>query len=440
MPKNLANNFREDLENPSAGLSSDLYTAVEPLISVDEASIGGGHNAARIKYLRENVRKGLVGLEYMTGLKKNKADTFYDEHPAQAVTTDVLKNAPGIGLGVAAGGIGLNYLRQWKNMRRTEGGRMSRAGQPEKDRSSGLNDLLGNAGEKAPKGVDPNTAKIFGDFDGNLLDRVKTLGDMEGGGKQMEYVNKLEAINKLIGDNNDAYQTAMEDFGLRSRGLNGADANAIREERTAFEAAHKMRAEQYSKQKADFVNELMQTDSWKKMQMHADFRRSLEQARSNGGFKSYLGEWLNTAGGPDHPIFSKLRGLAPGQEQAIGDLMERHGLIGGNVDRETIKKILLEHFKNDPSWSKPGGRMDAFIDTTLKRVSNPKHQSSGLLRTLDRVKYPLAMGAGVAVGGSALYQLVKAIQNKVYSSDKTREWKKTLLQSRGDFDQAKKYE
>jgi hypothetical protein len=45
----------------------------------------------------------------------------------------------------------------------------------------------------------------------------------------------------------------------------------------------------------------------------------------------------------------------------------------------------------------------------------------------------LMLGGAAALGGTGLYNLLKSMQNQAYPDNKVREWKKTLLKSRGDF-------
>ena len=162
--KTAVTQFRQELNTPEAGLNSDLYKAIEPVIATEDESSLNPEDLSRTKNLKDQVRKGLVGLEYLTGLKSNKAETFYDKHPGYAVGSDVIKNAPLLGLTVG-GGMGLtNYLRQWSNMRKTEPAKMSRSENP-LDSTNPAN-LLNSTGEHS---------RLFGDLEGNLEQRLKIL-------------------------------------------------------------------------------------------------------------------------------------------------------------------------------------------------------------------------------------------------------------------------
>jgi hypothetical protein len=58
------------------------------------------------------------------------------------------------------------------------------------------------------------------------------------------------------------------------------------------------------------------------------------------------------------------------------------------------------------------------------------------MNSLIRHRTPLLAGAGIAAGGTGLYSLLKAIQNQYFEEDQVKDWKKTLLKSRGEFDKA----
>jgi hypothetical protein len=72
----------------------------------------------------------------------------------------------------------------------------------------------------------------------------------------------------------------------------------------------------------------------------------------------------------------------------------------------------------------------------LGYTGDAAHQGSGLSKAFRRVKGPLAVGGAAALGGAGLYRLLKSMQDQAYPQDKMKEWKKTLLQSRGDFEGA----
>jgi hypothetical protein len=76
------------------------------------------------------------------------------------------------------------------------------------------------------------------------------------------------------------------------------------------------------------------------------------------------------------------------------------------------------------------------MEKILGYTGDISHQRSGLSKALRRARGPLALGGAAAVGGTGLYHLLKSIQDQSYSQDKMREWKKTLLKSRGDFEGA----
>jgi hypothetical protein len=189
----------------------------------------------------------------------------------------------------------------------------------------------------------------------------------------------------------------------------------------------------------DLLNEAKNSSGASAMGQYADLHESLQRAKQQGGLKGYIGEWLHKYKGKNAVLDKIIELLAPGKYQAVGDIAEKYNIHGAHphFDEELLKNILKElRGGGDFSFAEdPAGR--AFVDSTLKDLHSAGRQGLGIARFLGRNKLPLAAGAAVAAGGAGLYQLVKAIQNQVYSKDKANEWKRTLLQSRGDFDAAK---
>jgi len=375
--------FRQDLENPEAGLDADLYSAINPMISPEANS---GADSSRINALKEQVRKGLVGMQYATGLKQNSGETFYDKHPVQAVTSDLAKNSLPIGAAVAGGGVLKNILNQWSNMDKTEPASMAREGNPGVDRTNSSTLLDPGKGRSRP-----DIARTFGDFEDNAEKRLGIL-DRLGKTPAKDKKSLLERFKKAKG--------------------------------TA------------AKQK--ILNEARNSTSSSALSSYADVYESLQKAQGKGGLKEYIGEGLHSLKGKGALGDFISEHLAPGKHQAIGDLFEKHNLTGANphFDEELVKDIVKEYRRGgDFSLDKdPKGK--AFVDTTLKDLQNMKHQGSWLRKNLSKHKLPLLAGGAIAAGGVGLQHLLKAIQNRSHSSDQIKDWKKTLLKSRGEFDRA----
>lgn len=429
-------NFQRDLDDRGAGLDSDLFGVVNPLISSEHDADLKGHDLARTQKLKEQVRQGLVGLEYMTGIKTNKGKTFYDEHPIQAAATDVLKNSGKIGAGVAAGGIGYNMIQQIRNMRMTEKGSMSRKGDP----TSGNNptNLLDGRG----KPVREDISRLFGDYDVNPSKRLQVLDQLNHTAKSDPA--SLESRHSAIKSTN---AQAEADFEAALKKLEDQKPGASRQELPGIDSQIKDLEKRHGKTmgKSDTAKKDLFSESANLNPASAALEDATNIHESLHGLKrkgkklhGYLGENLHDIKSDNKVLGWIKKHLAPGKDQAVGDLMEKGHFTGASphYSKDIAKQIYREYVGGGDFSKAKDPRGHAFETTTLDRIGNPAIQRSGLTKLWDRSKLPIAAGAGIAVGGKGLYHLVKALQNQVYSDDQTKDWKKTLLKSRGEFDRA----
>jgi hypothetical protein len=546
MPTPSQTAFQEDLANPAAGLDTDLYHAIAPIVSSNVGKLKG-YDAERIKALREHVRKGVVGLEYLTGTKSNKGKTFYDEHPTQSVLSDILKQSPTIGLGVAAGGAATNYLRQMQNMMATEKAQMARANNP-LDPSNPTNLLDSSRGP-----LREDIARTFGELSDDLKVspelRFRRLDDLERrpvadmrkypgefnmleaqrseaidnfrkqySATQKEQLNALsrakkgEPIEQIIKDLNidptdmqggalenlDSYYrsklkdldigygTAMTDYKTKvndlmrtlephgyapqyralemqksiisedfNRKLEQLMATGDQKPKKTLQEQYASRISEIEQAQKNLISQARQSPAQAKLKDYANFMESYKRKRDSGKpFKSYIGEDLHELKNNPavqkflqkkyiSPVANKLRGivnsLVPGKNQAIGDLLEKGNITGADkYFNEGLVSDIIKEINGGKDFSSANPAEHMFANTTLRDIKNPNFQSSGLRRTLRRAGLPLAAGAGIALGGSGLYALVRAIQNKAFEDEQIKEWKKTLLKSRGDFDAAER--
>lgn len=385
--KSAASNFEKDLHDPRAGVSSDLYQAISPLIASQNPEGLSSEELAEQRAMQEQVRKGLVGLEYMTGLKKNTGNTYYDEHPAAALGANILGNAIPIGAAVGAGGAGLNLYDQYRNLKMTRPGKDARTGNYGVDPSHPRNLLNPKEGP-----IRADIARVFGDFATDPSTRL-------------ELIDQLNAQSGRTTDFAAKYEQAV---------AQGADPKKL-------------------------FNEANKTPGAAMLENYANLHESAQKAKAQGGFKKYFGEDFHTAPGAgtaQEGAFNKFvrEKLAPSHMQGLVDLAETENFTGANPNfhREILKRIGEEY--------SPGAGAKAFAETGLRDLESLSHQGSGLGKLWKRTRLPLAAGAGLALGGAGLYTLVKALQNQGHSKEKINEWKKTLLQSRGDFDRAAMYD
>jgi hypothetical protein len=409
--KAASSQFSRDITDSSAGTNSDLYGAVSPLISSEHDNTLTGADVARTKALKDQVRKGLVGLEYLTGMKKNKEESFYDAHPVEAVTTDVLSRSIPIGAGIAAGGVLENLRRQKKNMDKTEMAQMARSGNP-LDTTNPTNLL-----DPSKESVRSDVSRIFGDFESNPEHRLKLLDSLAGSSNS---ANSFASKHKLL---EEARTNATDQHNAKllqlqnslSSATNPKDASMIEAALRTHEAAHKQELAKLDKLKHQLFTEAKQSPHYGALNKYVNLHESLRRAREKGGLQGYIGENAGALSG-------------------VQDLLEKYNITGAhpNYNQELIRDIMKEYggaHMSDSEWR-------TVADKILHNTGNPRHQASGLRKALSRAKGPLMYGTGAALAGTGVYQLLKMVQEQSHSKEKMDEWKKTILKSRGDFEGA----
>lgn len=412
-PENMktASQFQQDLEDPAGGTTSDLYKAVAPLISSNEDHHLTGHDARRTKHLKEQVRQGLVGLEYMTGLKKNVGESFYDKHPTEAVLTDTLQHSVPIGAAVAGGGILTNYLRQMRNMGKTEPASMARANNPQ-DVTNAANLLNPAAKATEARG---DISRLFGSIEENPQKRLELIDQLKGGdGPSFAAAHKdilgrhAQAVNE--------HSSSMAQLQAQLAATKDPEAHKhIESLMRAGGDTHKLHLSQLEQESKQLLAEAKKHPASAGLHKYVHLHEALRRAREKGGLQGNIGEGLKTLGG-------------------VQDLFEKYHVTGAqpHFSKELAKDLIHEYAG---SHAKPE-ELSKFMSGALEDLSSPTHQSSGLRKAFARIKGPLGYGALAAAGGTGLYQLLKSMQNQNYSPAQTAEWKKTLLKSRGDFDSA----
>lgn len=409
--KNAESQLQKDLADPKAGLNSDLYQAISPaLLSSSDPSIKQ-QDSQRIQDLHNQVRQGLVGLEYITGLKKNKGETFYDAHPVQATATDLLKKSPLIAGALGLGGVAENYRRQWKNMRKTEQARMSREGNPKVD--------VTNASELLESDR-PDIARIFGtlkDDPEGLQKRLKILDRLSGQSSgEGSLANKLEMYGKSKEEALKSHTAKMDE--LKSQLGTSSDRGHVERMKALMAdqtTQHTKELETVENLKKKLLSEARQNPGSAALEKYVNLQESLRRGNVNGGLSSYIGE---------------------GEKYIPGfkDLAEKYHTTGARqfFDPEILSGIAKEH---------GGGKFnDTQIRQMIQELADPSNQSSGIKKFLSKAKIPITRAAIGGLGGVTLYQLLKMMQNQNYSPQQMNEWKKNLLKSRGDFDAAQELE
>lgn len=401
--KTAANQFQQDLSNPRAGLDSDLYKSVEPVISSENDAQAAPEDLARINNLKDQVRKGLVGLEYLTGLKSNKGETFYDKHPGYAVGSDLAKNAPLLGAAIGGGMLGTNLYRQWSNMRKTEPAKMSRSENP-LDRTNPAN-LLDSTGEHS---------RLFGDLEGNLEQRLSILDRLNNKTNAEDSLLKRHrdlslAKNNAILENEKQFNLLKDTL---SKTTDRKELARLESMMRAQAQAHTQDLSKYDKALKGLIEEAKASSGNSGLRKYVNLSESLRRANEKGGLKQMIGEGLGSFGG-------------------IADLAEKYHITGANphFDRELLQNIAMEHAGSKAS----ANQVEKFLNKIVPQLADQSHQASGLGKAFRRAKLPILTGAGIAAGGYGLYNLLKSMQQQTYSQPQLEEWKKNLRHSRGDF-------
>ena len=412
--KNAASQLEQDLANPQAGLDSDLYQTISPMISSEGATPRNAAESKRLSDLHNQVRQGLVGLEYMTGLKKNKGETFYDAHPVEATATDALSGSlPAAGaLGLA--GVGENYRRQWANMRKTEPAQMARSGNPGVD--------VTNASELLESDR-PDIARIFGSYKDDsegLQKRLKLLDRLQkqhAPGSPESFTGKLHGYNTAK-ENAVAAHTSKMDELKAQMGTGSVDRGHVERMKALMaeqNSQHQKELETIEGIKKKLLSEAKQNPASAALEKYVNLQESLRRGNINGGLSSYIGEQ-----GSHIPGFK--------------DLAQKYNVTGAQqfFDPEILSEIAKEN---------SGGKFNSEqIKNMISGLEDPSNITSGLRRFWSKAKIPTTRAAIAGAGGASLYHLLKMMQNQNYSKQQMTEWKKNLLKSRGDFDAAQELE
>ena len=345
----------------------------------------------------------MVSLEYLTGSKSNKGETFYDKHPVYAVGSDVIKNAPMLGAAVGGGMLGTNLLRQWSNMRKTEPAKMSRTENPLD--SSNPSNLLNTTGEHS---------RLFGDLEGNIEQRFSILDRLN---------NKTNADDSFLKRHRDLTQLKNDAITANEQQLNllkdtltkTTDENELNKLNSLMRAqteAHTRELAGFDKATKKLIEEAKASSGNAGLRKYVNLSESLRRANEKGGLKQMIGEGLGSFGG-------------------IEDLAEKYHITGANphFDRQLLQNIALEHAGSRASAQE----VEKFLNKVVPRLADQQHQGSGLAKFFRRAKLPILAGAGISAGGYTLYQLLKAMQERAYSQPQIEEWKRQLMHSRGDF-------
>lgn len=425
MPKDISS-FQQDLVNPEAGRNSELYRALTPLLDLNNIpEAKNKFDQERLEKLKNDLRQGTLGLEYLTGLKNNKVETFYDAHPVQATVSNLLGNSGRIGLGVAGGGTLVNALRQWRNLNKTEGAADARAGDSEQQAGRKLAPAPGKDGKIPP--LNEDIQRVFGDqhpissgtdianIEG-LQKRVANLDSVSGSRARLEEETFAGRLNDLIKqlkaeknpDNKKQIIDQVRNLMRESKGSN--EFNAL---------TH------YADMQTD-LERLKRTG--KKMKGGVGYSIG-DKILANDKFESFLSKL------PPR-VQSAIRATIPNSAQPAEELIRKRIIkqIPNNYSDEMLKKMLGDITNSD--LHNPSRASDKVFNRSLFGSTGTLKNQNMLNRVLRVAGAPVAMGAGIAGAGLGMNALLKLIQSKVYGKDQINEWKRNALKAKGEFEEA----
>jgi len=406
-----ASNFLQDLMRTQQGepSNSQLYSSLAPLLQTAPAN--NPEDQARQDRLHGEVQKGLTGLEYLTGIKNNEGETFYDAHPAHAVALDAANHAPLVGGTLAAGTLALNHKRYAENLGKVGPRAMSVAGKatdaanPANLLDSGRADL----------------ASLFGDADSNLDKRLKLLAPHGGEALEQQHTTLSQRRAAADAAHSSAMQAADAELTqLKAQpGVTPKQIAAVESKRRAAQAMRDAEHGAIKSEMSDLVKQVKSHGGNSKLHKYVQFSESLGKGVANGGFSGYVGD----------------KGGALGQ--ALKDIMEAHHITGAhpNFDKKLVQDLVTHHLGG---VSTPE-QMKHFVSHTLGEAAHT-NQGGMLRRLATRLKTPAKYGLGAAAGGMGLSYLLNSLAHASNSDDKITEWKANTLRSRNDFEGAQALE
>jgi hypothetical protein len=429
MPDDITS-FHSDINSPGGGTNSELYRAIAPMLDIDRIPVPKNvYDRDRIEKLKEDLRKGSVGFEYLTKLKNNKVETFYDNHPIQAVTSNILNNSAGIGAGVALGTPVINGLRQWRNLAKTENAYHARRSD---EAQKAENKLVptGKEGRSTPV-TDQETLNLFGSAHPDE-------GITAGGQKYIANEDALKRRAKTLDMVDPAPKTLPKGKAGAGVGAFTADLNKVLKMPKGPGRSVKLNKLMYNTRGTDAQKALVQ---W------AELNKDLSEGTARklkGGFGSSVGDRILSSDLYQKGIDALPEKYAPGAKAVINSLIP-HSFKG--IEDLTTKRIHQQGINYSPDMMKKlvSHNLKGLTDSQkkvierglLENLNNPNMGRSSV-KLLKMLGPGALAGAGIAGAGMGLNSLLKLIQSKVYGPEQIADWKRNSLKARGEFEEAQK--
>lgn len=430
MPQELSS-FQKDLVTPGAGTDSELYRAIAPLIDLNRLPEGKTKfDQDRLEKLKNDLRQGTLGLEYLTGLKNNKVETFFDAHPIQATVSNVLDNSGRIGLGVAAGGPMISALRKWKNLRR-ENAFHARRKDPAQEAGQRLTPV-GPDGKARP--IDEDTLRVFGEGRPQHETEFKITGDGKERPVKTDNIQNIDALKRRAQVLD--YVTGPQGKPVTQNLSAELDAILKIEDPKQRAVAAKM-----------FMEKTRGSKAYGNLKHFSDLHTDLQALRDSGGLKGGFGSSIGDklfASDKFNNLINKLpvglqasvKSLIPHSQQGVEDLIRKRILMSPGVPTgEPMLKDIIEDIYGG-SIGNPQSNRDKVFRNAVFGATGAIDNQQRHNRFLRMFGGPALMGAGIAGAGLGLNEVLKLIQSKVYGKDKINEWKRNALKAKGEFEEA----
>jgi hypothetical protein len=403
----MPNQFQTELDTPGAGTDSELYRAVSPLLNLHNLPEGkNSFDRARIEKLKEDLRKGTVGLEYLTGLKRNKAETFYDTHPTQAITSNALASAGTAGAATAAGLPILNFIRQRGGLKDLQKDYSTRISDPKQRMAGKLSPIDEKSGIPRPV-ADDDVLRVFGDAQSPNSDVVR---------------HRLEAMDQIAA----------------AKGTKGEKPYTAEFDKILGKGKGKTLTPAQKAKLKPFLEGLRGKEEHAQLGQYAELQKDL----STHGHKlkapigARLGDklWSSELGSKINNMPKFVSNLAhsfiPSSYTPHQELVDRRitsKFPNGTPSPDLLAKIVGEGASEE--------QKTLLNNTLIHHIQNP-HSRKAYSKVLKAFGGSALIGGGIAAGGLGLHHVVKALQNQVYGKEKIKDWKRNTLRSRGEFDEA----
>ncbi len=426
MPQQLSS-FQKDLVTPETGTDSELYRAIAPLIDLNRLpQAKTKFDQERLEKLKNDLRQGTLGLEYLTGLKNNKVETFFDAHPTEATVSNVLGNSGRVGLGVAAGGPIVSALRQWKNLRR-ENAFHARRNDPSQEAGQRLTPTTSSG---ASKPIDEDILRVFGDG------RPQNDPDINSGGRALKTRNiqnedslkrRAEVLDSVSGNYG---KPATQNFSAELK-----KTLAIKDPKKRLVATKALMEK--SRASKSYGNLKHYVD------LHTDLQSLRDSGGLKGGFGSSLGDKLfasdkfnNLLNKLPTGLQSPIKSVIPHSQQGVEDLIRKRILMNptGPHSEPMLRQIVEDVYGGN--ISSPKTKNDKIFQRAIFGPTGALDNQQRYSRYLRMFGGPALMGAGIAGAGLGLNEVMKLIQSKVYGKEKIKDWKRNTLKAKGEFEEA----